>query len=93
MKEKRHLMDFIESKTFTLAVVDCGEWFYVSRYVERTSPEAYANESDNYSELCKLALKADSEKKNNSVYFIFKNNDEEINNFLKERNIKKISYV
>ena len=42
---KRRLMDFIEENT-TLAVVDCGGWFYASRYVEGTRAVAFRADMD-----------------------------------------------
>ena len=42
---KRRLMDFIENNT-RLAVVDCGKWFYASRYVEGTKALAFRAEMD-----------------------------------------------
>ena len=92
MKNKRNLMDFIEKNT-SLAIVDCGEWFHASHYVERTTPTVYTNKSDDYDELCRLATKIDSERKINSIYLVFKNNNEELSFFMKERNIKTIHYV
>ena len=44
-KTKRRLMDFIEHNT-SLAVVDCGKWFYASRYVESTSAIAFRADMD-----------------------------------------------
>ena len=42
---KRRLMDFIEANT-SLAVVDCGKWFYASRYVEGTNAIAFRADMD-----------------------------------------------
>ena len=42
---KRRLMDFIEANT-RLAVVDCGKWFYASRYVESTPAIAFRADMD-----------------------------------------------
>ncbi len=42
---KRRLMNFIESNT-RLAVVDCGNWFYASRYVEGTKAAAFRADMD-----------------------------------------------
>ncbi len=42
---KRRLMNFIETNT-NLAVVDCGKWFYASRYVESTSAIAFRADMD-----------------------------------------------
>ncbi|MBQ3450016.1 MAG: amidohydrolase [Synergistaceae bacterium] len=42
---KRRLMNFIEANT-NLAVVDCGKWFYASRYVEGTSAIAFRADMD-----------------------------------------------
>ena len=42
---KRRLMNFIEDNT-RLAVVDCGKWFYASRYVEGTKAIAFRAEMD-----------------------------------------------
>ena len=42
---KRLLMDFIESET-RFAVVDCGKWFYASRYVEGTKATAFRADMD-----------------------------------------------
>lgn len=42
---KRRLMDFIEANT-RLAVVDCGKWFYASRYVEGTKAIAFRADMD-----------------------------------------------
>lgn len=42
---KRRLMSFIESNT-RLAVVDCGKWFYASRYVEGTKAIAFRADMD-----------------------------------------------
>lgn len=42
---KRRLMDFIEKNT-SLAVVDCGQWFYASRYVEGTKAVAFRADMD-----------------------------------------------
>lgn len=42
---KRTLMDFIEHNT-SLAVVDCGRWFYASRYVEGTRAIAFRADMD-----------------------------------------------
>lgn len=42
---KRRLMDFIEANT-DLAVVDCGKWFYASRYVEGTRAIAFRADMD-----------------------------------------------
>ncbi|MBR4195138.1 MAG: amidohydrolase [Synergistaceae bacterium] len=42
---KRRLMTFIENNT-RLAVVDCGKWFYASRYVEGTKATAFRADMD-----------------------------------------------
>ena len=42
---KRRLMNFIEENT-RLAVVDCGKWFYASRYVEGTKGIAFRADMD-----------------------------------------------
>ncbi|MBQ7155725.1 MAG: amidohydrolase [Synergistaceae bacterium] len=42
---KRRLMNFIEANT-RLAVVDCGKWFYASRYVEGTTAIAFRADMD-----------------------------------------------
>ena len=42
---KRRLMDFIESNT-SLAVVDCGRYFYASRYIEGTKAIAFRADMD-----------------------------------------------
>ena len=42
---KRRLMNFIEENTH-LAVVDCGKWFYASRYVEGTKGIAFRADMD-----------------------------------------------
>ena len=42
---KRKLMNFIEANTH-LAVIDCGKWFYASRYVEGTKAIAFRAEMD-----------------------------------------------
>ena len=42
---KRRLMDFIGANT-TLAVVDCGGWFYASRYREGTPAVAFRADMD-----------------------------------------------
>ena len=42
---KRRLMDFIEANT-SFAVVDCGRWFYASRYVETTDAIAFRADMD-----------------------------------------------
>ena len=42
---KRRLMDFIENNT-CLAVIDCGKWFYASRYVEGTKAVALRADMD-----------------------------------------------
>ena len=42
---KRRLMDFIEANT-RLAVIDCGKWFYASRYVEGTKAIAFRADMD-----------------------------------------------
>ena len=42
---KRRLMDFIESNT-SLAVVDCGKYFYASRYIEGTKAIAFRADMD-----------------------------------------------
>ena len=42
---KRRLMDFIENST-CLAVIDCGKWFYASRYVEGTKAVALRADMD-----------------------------------------------
>lgn len=42
---KRRLMNFIEANT-RLAVVDCGKWFYASRYVESTDAIAFRADMD-----------------------------------------------
>ncbi|MBR1672191.1 MAG: amidohydrolase [Fretibacterium sp.] len=42
---KRRLMDFIEDNT-TLAVVDCGKWFYAAHYVEGTEAVAFRADMD-----------------------------------------------
>ena len=42
---KRTLMNFIEENT-RLAVVDCGKWFYASRYVEGTKGIAFRADMD-----------------------------------------------
>ena len=44
-KTKRRLMDFIEANT-SFAVVDCGKWFYASRYVETTDAIAFRADMD-----------------------------------------------
>ena len=44
-KTKRRLMDFIEANT-SFAVVDCGKWFYASRYVESTDAIAFRADMD-----------------------------------------------
>ena len=91
-------MDFIENNS-SLAVVDCGDWFYASYYVERTSPVAYSiqqNLEKNFQDLCDFAVNFNHQKILNSVYFIFKNNNQDeqkISDFLRERNIKIIHYV
>ena len=48
MKEentKRRLMNFLEANT-NLAVIDCGKWFYASRYVEGTKGIAFRADMD-----------------------------------------------
>lgn len=42
---KRRLMNFIEANT-RLAVIDCGKWFYASRYVEGTKAIAFRADMD-----------------------------------------------
>ena len=42
---KRHLMDFLESNT-SLAVIDCGRYFYASRYIEGTKAIAFRADMD-----------------------------------------------
>ena len=42
---KRLLMNFIESET-RFAVVDCGKWFYASRYIEGTKATAFRADMD-----------------------------------------------
>ena len=42
---KRRMMSFIENNT-RLAVVDCGKWFYASRYVEGTKAVAFRADMD-----------------------------------------------
>ncbi|MBR1657627.1 MAG: amidohydrolase [Synergistaceae bacterium] len=42
---KRKLMNFIEANT-RLAVIDCGKWFYASRYVEGTKAIAFRADMD-----------------------------------------------
>ncbi|MBQ6920049.1 MAG: amidohydrolase [Synergistaceae bacterium] len=42
---KRRLMNFLEANT-RLAVVDCGQWFYASRYVEGTKAIAFRADMD-----------------------------------------------
>ncbi len=42
---KRRLMNFIEANT-RLAVIDCGKWFYASRYVEGTKAIAFRTDMD-----------------------------------------------
>lgn len=42
---KRTLMNFIESNT-RLAVIDCGKWFFASRYVEGTKGIAFRADMD-----------------------------------------------
>ncbi|MBQ6920230.1 MAG: amidohydrolase [Synergistaceae bacterium] len=42
---KRRLMNFLENNT-RLAVVDCGKWFYASRYVEGTKAIAFRADMD-----------------------------------------------
>ena len=42
---KRRLMDFLEANT-RLAVVDCGKWFYASRYIEGTKGIAFRADMD-----------------------------------------------
>ncbi len=42
---KRRLMDFLESNT-SLAVVDCGRYFYASRYIEGTKAIAFRADMD-----------------------------------------------
>lgn len=42
---KRRLMNFIEANT-TLAVIDCGKWFYASRYVEGSKALAFRADMD-----------------------------------------------
>ena len=42
---KRRLMSFIENNT-RLAVIDCGKWFYASRYVEGTKAIAFRADID-----------------------------------------------
>ena len=42
---KRRLMNFIEANT-NFAVIDCGKWFYASRYVESTSAIAFRADMD-----------------------------------------------
>lgn len=44
-RTKRTLMDFIEGNT-RLAVIDCGKWFYASRYVESTDAIAFRADMD-----------------------------------------------
>lgn len=44
-RTKRRLMDFIEANT-SLAVVDCGNWFYASRYVEGSKAIAFRADMD-----------------------------------------------
>lgn len=93
MQNFRYFMDFIENNT-SFAVVDCGDWFYASYYLERTSPIAYS--SVDFQKLCDFTVKLNQQKKLNSVYIIFKNNNQDelkISDFLKERNIKIIHYV
>ena len=42
---KRILMDFLEKNT-NLAVIDCGHWFYASRYIEGTKAIAFRADMD-----------------------------------------------
>ena len=42
---KHRLMNFLEANT-SLAVVDCGKWFYASRYVEGTKAIAFRADMD-----------------------------------------------
>ena len=42
---KKRLMNFLEAST-RLAVVDCGRWFYASRYVEGTKAIAFRADMD-----------------------------------------------
>ena len=42
---KRKLMNFLEENT-RLAVIDCGKWFYASRYVEGTKGIAFRADMD-----------------------------------------------
>ena len=42
---KKRLMTFIENNT-RLAVIDCGKWFYASRYVEGTKAIAFRADMD-----------------------------------------------
>ena len=42
---KRRLMDFLKANT-RFAVIDCGRWFYASRYVEGTSAIAFRADMD-----------------------------------------------
>ena len=44
-RTKRTLMDFIEANT-SLAVVDCGKWFFASRYVEGSPAIAFRADMD-----------------------------------------------
>ncbi|MBQ6775679.1 MAG: amidohydrolase [Synergistaceae bacterium] len=45
IETKRRLMNFLEENT-RLAVVDCGRWFYASRYVEGTKGTAFRADMD-----------------------------------------------
>ena len=42
---KRRLMDFLEANT-SLAVVDCGKWFYAARYIEGSKSIAFRADMD-----------------------------------------------
>ncbi|MCR5346175.1 MAG: amidohydrolase [Fretibacterium sp.] len=44
-RTRRRLMDFIEENT-SLAVVDCGSWFYAAHYVEGTEAIAFRADMD-----------------------------------------------
>ena len=88
---KRKLMNFLEENT-RLAVIDCGKWFYASRYVEGTKGIAFRADMDalpmedgvshkcghdgHCAALCGLGLELDAMNINRSVYLIFQHAEE-----------------
>lgn len=89
-RTKNKLMNFIEKNT-KLAVIDCGKYFYASKYIEGTKGIAFRADMDalpingishacghdgHCAALCGLALEIENLNPKRSIYLIFQHAEE-----------------